>query len=370
MDEYDIVIAGGGMAGVSLAAALGGTQRVLLLEAELAAGTQATGRSAALYAPGYGTGPVRTLTVASGAALHARNDDGPPFLAAMRPTMLVATADQTELLEAQFAAAPSIFARVSGAEARRLVPILKGDAVVSALINAGSADIDVDALLQHNLRKARRGGVVIAFNEGISSLDCRDGGWEFVTPKRRIRARTLVNAAGAWAERIAGMAGLTPIGLQPKRRTAALVDAPAIQGFDAWPAVIDIAERFYFKPDAGRLLVSPAEETDVEPHDAYADDVALAEGIERIGAIADLIVKRAPKAWAGLRTFAPDRMPVAGFDRSAPAPFYWLAGQGGYGIQTAPALAAFAASQINATALPAFANEELARALSPQRFRT
>jgi D-arginine dehydrogenase len=369
-ERFDVVVIGAGMAGASLAAAIAPAATVLLLESEDRAGMHATGRSAALYAPGYGSGPIRVLTLASKAVFHAPPTDAAaaPFVTP-RPSLMVATAAQGARLEAVWRADPATFDRLDGATAERMVPVLRPGLVQSALIDRQSADIDVDALHQSYLRTLRQEGGLLTLGEPVVELHAASGGWRIVTPKRQIEAAMVVNAAGAWADTVAAMAGLDPIGLRPKRRTAALVDAPVVAGFSAWPMVIDADERFYFKPDAGRLLVSPAEETDVEPHDAYADDMALAEGIERIAELTTIEVVRAPRAWAGLRTFAPDRVPVVGLEPRSPAPFFWLAGQGGYGIQTAPALAALAASQVLGRTAPSFSDRALTEALSPARFR-
>jgi D-arginine dehydrogenase len=367
-ERFDVVVVGAGMAGASLAAAIAPTARVLVIEAEERAGMHATGRSAALYAPSYGSGAIRVLTQASKAVLYAPPADpsAAPFVTP-RPSLIVARAEQLAQLEAVWSADPATFDRMDGAEAERMVPVLRPGLVRAALIDRHSGDIDVDALHQAYLGAFRRAGGVLALHEPVVRLEAEAKGWRVVTASREIVGAVVVNAAGAWADRVASMAGLSPIGLRPKRRTAALVDAPAVDGVAAWPAVMDVGDRFYFKPDAGRLLVSPAEETDVEPHDAYADDEALAEGIERIAQLTTIEVTRAPRAWAGLRTFAPDRVPVIGFDSGASAPFFWLAGQGGYGIQTAPAIAALAAALLSGGPRPAFADDGLLAALSPSR---
>jgi D-arginine dehydrogenase len=368
--RFDVVVIGAGMAGASLAAALSPTASVLLVESEERAGMHATGRSAALYAPGYGSGPIRALTLASKAVFYAPPPDRSalPFVTP-RPSLMVARAEQGAQLEAIWKADPATFDRVDAATAERMVPVLRPGLVRSALMDRQSADIDVDALHQSYLRASRREGGALALSEPVVELHASSEGWRVVTSQQEIRAAVVVNAAGAWADTVAALAGLARIGLRPKRRTAALVDAPAVAGFSDWPMVIDAEERFYFKPDAGRLLVSPAEETDVEPHDAYADDEALAEGIERVAELTTIQVTRAPRAWAGLRTFAPDRIPVVGFDPRAEAPFFWLAGQGGYGIQTAPAIAALAASQLLGRPAPSFCDRALTDALSPARYR-
>lgn len=367
-NSFDVIIVGAGMAGVSVAAELAGKASVLLLEIEARPGTQATGRSAALYAPGYGGGPIRTLTLASQEFLQQTDTEGRAYLKP-RGGLFIATPEQGPAFDALRVSAPGTLHALSAAEVIALVPLLRSDRIAGGLHDPVAADMDVDLLQQTYLRRLRHHGGHIsceeAFVAGVSSA----AGWRVKTSQRELTCAVLVNAAGAWADDVALKAGVAPLGLQPKRRTAALIERPADPAFPAWPAVLDVEERFYFKPDAGLLLVSPAEETDVEPHDAQADDLALAEGIERISAVADIQVTRAPRAWAGLRTFAPDRIPVIGPDSAAGGGFHWVAAQGGYGIQTAPAAARLAAAMVGGGPLPDFADRTLLDALAPGRFR-
>jgi D-arginine dehydrogenase len=366
--KTDIVIIGAGIAGVSLAASLVRNAHVVLTEAEERPGIHATARSAALFAPGYGAESIRMLTRASYAAFRA-GSDGRGWVKA-RPTLHIANPEQLEKLERTFRQEPQAFVRLTASEAEARVSILRPGCIASALLDERSADIDVDAMHQHYLRQFRVEGGNLKLNARASSISSDGRGWRVRLGQDEIEAAILVNAAGAWADEVATLAGLSRLGLQPKRRTAALVDAPAVDGFAQWPMVFDAEEKFYFKPDAGKLLLSSAEETDVGAHDAYADDHALAEGIERICKITTLDVKRAPRSWAGLRTFASDRVPVVGFDARAGAPFYWLAGQGGFGIQTAPAVAELAAAELLGREAPSFADRSLSQRLSPNRFRT
>jgi D-arginine dehydrogenase len=203
----------------------------------------------------------------------------------------------------------------------------------------------VHELHQGYLRKFRARGGVLFNSMGVDGLDYANGGWNVTADKLRFSAPYVVNAAGAWADQIAALAGLSPVGLTPKLRTAALVPVPAALGVPKYPIVIDIAEQFYFKPDAGDLLVSPADETPVEPCDAQPDEFDIAVAIDRIEQVTTLQISRVTHRWAGLRTFAPDKTPVIGWDSRATG-FFWLAGQGGYGIQTAPALSELAAASI------------------------
>ena len=224
-------------------------------------------------------------------------------------------------------------------------------------------DIDVDALLQGFLRGFRRRGGELVADAAVTAMRRRAGGWTVMTRQGEFAAPVVVDAAGAWADQVASLAGLGPMGLQPKRRTAALIDGPPID-FAAWPLVIEAAKRFYFKPDAGRVLISPADETDTAPCDAQPDDLDIAIAANRIETATTLTIRRISHRWAGLRTFAPDRTPVCGFDPRAEG-FFWLAGQGGYGIQTSPALAGLTAGLILD---PPTAPDDLASAISPARF--
>lgn len=191
------------------------------------------------------------------------------------------------------------------------------------------------------LRGARTRGTVLRTAAPVTSLAPDGAGWRVACGGETVACAVIVDAAGAWGDRVAAMAGVRPLGLQPKRRTAALIDAPP--GARDWPMLMDVDETFYAKPSAGRLLLSPAEETDVEPHDAFADDEALAAGVERLEAATTIAVARRPTAWAGLRTFTPDRLPAIGPDPDCPQ-FFWLVGQGGFDVQTSPAAARLAAA--------------------------
>ena len=338
----DILVIGAGIAGASVADALAPSVRVIVLEQEERPGMHSTGRSAALFSETYGNQVIRSLSRASRAFLA-----GPPPefcetpLIRPRGALYIAGADRLEQLRALDVGAGS-FERLSGAEARARVPIVRPEAAAAALYEAGAMDIDVDALHQGFLRRLRRAGGQVVGEAPVTMLARTAGRWIATTPQGRFGAPIVVDAAGAWADRIAATAGLAPLGLQPKRRTAALVDGPADLDFTGWPLVIDVDETVYFKPDAGRLLISPADETDTEPGDAQPDDLDVAIAVDRLERTTTLAVRRVAHRWAGLRTFAPDRTPVCGFDPRADG-FFWLAGQGGYGIQTAPALARLAA---------------------------
>jgi len=359
----DILVIGAGIAGASVADALASSARVIVLEQEERAGLHSTGRSAALFSETYGNAMIRALSRASRAFLASPPDgfcDTP--LIRPRGTLYIAGEDQLGRLRALEDGAGA-FERLSGAEATARVPILRPEAAAAALYEAGAMDIDVDALHQGFLRRLRRLGGQVVADAPVTALTREAGGWTAATPQGEFSAPIVINAAGAWADPVAGIAGLAPLGLQPKRRTAALIDGPELD-FAGWPLVIDAEETAYFKPDAGRLLISPADETDSEPCDAQPEDLDVAIAADRIERMTTLSIRRIAHRWAGLRTFAPDRTPVCGYDPRAEG-FFWLAGQGGYGIQTAPALAALAARLVLREAGEL---ADLETALAPDRY--
>ncbi len=360
------------MAGTSLAAALASTARVALIEAEAHAGFHATGRSAALFAPNYGSALFRALTRASAPFLRAPPADFAPYpLLQPRGALYLARHDQRQQLEAtRRAITPaSSVVELTPAAARTQVPCLRRDYASAALYEPEVYDIDVAALLQGFLRQGKARGVQLYFSARCSAPHRHGGVWHIALEDRTLTAPVLVNAAGAWADALGAACGATPLGLRPLRRTAALIEAPAGVSVGSWPAVFDVGEQFYFKPDAARLLISPADEEPSDPGDAYADDLAVAVGIERIEAVLDLEVRRVQHSWAGLRTFAPDRQPVIGYDAEVPG-LFWCAGQGGYGIQSAPAAAQLGAALARGEAVPpAVAAEGVtAERVSPARF--
>lgn len=371
--KVDIAVIGGGIAGASAAAALAAGAKVVLLEREARCGHHATGRSAASFTEACGAPVIRRLARASRAFL----EQPPAGFAAVpllhpRGMITVARPDQTARLAADLSraqeTAPSVRA-ILPAEVEAMVPILRPGHIAAAFIEPGQREIDVDALHQGFLRQARRLGAQVMTGAGVSGL-ARDGaGWRITTPQGDVQAGVIVNAAGAWADAVAALAGLAPIGITPFRRTAFRVALP--DGMDAghWPLINDADEAFYFKPDAGRLFESPGDATPSPPLDAWPHDLDVAIGVARLEAATTLQVRRVLHSWAGLRSFVPDRVPVVGFEGAG---FFWLAGQGGYGIKTAPALARIAAALILGGAMP----DDLAAAgidpaaLSPARLRS
>jgi D-arginine dehydrogenase len=229
-------------------------------------------------------------------------------------------------------------------KAQELFSILNPSRFVRASYEANVFDIDVNALVQGWLRAAKRAGAEVLFDAEISRISRGDDGWQVVTTRGSVDAPVVVDAAGAWADDVARLAGVAPLGLKPLRRSMAVVEVPdAVADADRWPFVVAFPLDWYAKPDAGRLLVSPGDEDPVEPHDAFADDLVIAEGLHRFELDVTMPVERVTRTWAGLRTYAPDCHPVVGFDARAPG-FFWLAGQGGFGVQTAPALSRLAAA--------------------------
>jgi len=257
-------------------------------------------------------------------------------------------------------------AEITAEEARQMVPILRPDALARAAYHAEAWDIDTNRLIQNFARELRGNGGALLTGHLATSISHDGGGWRVETDRGDFAAPVLVNAAGAWVDAVARMAGVAPIGFTPLRRSMARLPAPGGHDVTGWPMILGAGENFYAKPDAGKLLVSPAEEDPQAPHDAWADDMVLAEGLARYEAMVSEPVTRVETNWAGLRTFSPDRVMVIGFDPAHPG-YFWHAGQGGNGFQTAPAASQLAADLIGSRApeLPA----ALVDALSPARFR-
>lgn len=336
--RYDIAVVGAGMAGASLAAELAGQGRIAVLEAEAVPGYHATGRSAAFWTESYGGPGVQPLTTASGSWLHANGFLKP------RGALTIARAGREEELE-RFAAgfaALGVRIEVLDREAiRQRIPGLRPEWTRGAL-EPDCHDIDVAGLHQHYLAAARRGGAEVICSARLAGVERENAGWRLrLADGRELTAAMLVNAAGAWADPVAAMAGVRPLGIAPFRRTVAQVrTAPAPS--PALPLVLDLNEKFYFKPESGRLWLSPHDETPSAPCDAAAEEIDVARAVDRLGDVVDWQVARVEHRWAGLRSFAPDRLPVYGFDVHQ-EDFFWFAGQGGFGIQTAPAAARLAA---------------------------
>ncbi|MDE2435476.1 MAG: FAD-binding oxidoreductase [Sphingomonadales bacterium] len=331
---FDYAIIGAGIAGASLAAGLAGKARVVLIEAEDHPGYHATGRSAAFWTESYGGPLVLPLTVASGPFLKENG-----FLARRGALTLAREGERAELegFVKEFSALGIRIERLDRPALEQRLPGLGRDWRHGAF-EPDSTDIDVARLHQHWLAQARRGGAELLTRARLIGADRQGEGWRLrLSDGREISAGIVVNAAGAWADEVARMAGVAPIGIQPLRRTVAQLRMGVGVPADL-PLVLGIDGLFYFKPEAGRLWLSPHDETPTPPCDAAPDEIDVASAIDRFQNVVDWPVERVERAWAGLRSFAPDRLPVYGFDAREPG-FFWFAGQGGFGIQTAPAAA-------------------------------
>lgn len=326
---YDFLIIGGGIAGTSAGARLSALGTTCLLEGETALAYHASGRSAALFEPTYGP-PINCALSRASADDFASLDGG--LLSARGLLMLAGPGEEATLAHD---IATMALTEISPEDACALVPILNQDHITRAAHHAAAWDIDTDRMVQHFAKMIRANGTVLT-GQTVTAITHTDAGWDVATPTQTLQARTLVNAAGAWADQIAQMAGVAPLGLTPKRRSMARVPAPGGHDVSHWPMLIGAGETWYAKPDAGAWLISPADAEPTTPHDAYADDMVLAEGIARYQPFVTEEVTRVTSSWAGLRTFAPDGCLVIGPDGDAPD-FLWMAGQGGYGFQTAPA---------------------------------
>lgn len=316
--------------------------RIVVLERENQFGYHTTGRSVSAFLESYGSPEVRALTRASRTILDALGaESGTPLLRA-RPLVWVAREDQLPAMNALLTTNPAL--RGTDVEgARTLCPVLRPSVIARAAIERTAQDVDVDALHQLYRTRAAAAGVVLRTAIGLEAGEWTGHGWRLTTDRGDLEAGRVVNAAGAWADAVAVRLGVTPIGLRPLRRTVAIVSIDGVSS--NWPLVLDVGDEFYFRPDNGGLLVSPCDETPSPPVDAVAapEDVALA--VERVSAATTLELRRVRTSWAGLRTFAPDRNPVVGPDVTQDG-FYWFAGQGGFGIQTAPALARLGAAEL------------------------
>lgn len=342
MVTYDIVIIGAGIAGASLAAELAPRAKVLLLEMEHQPGYHATGRSAAYFAPSYGNEVIRALTALSASAYQNGAENFGVEVLKPRPALFVGTSKQQESIDNMFSEQPEL--RLLGGDAiRQIVPLIN-DNISYGLLDDTGGDLDVDAILQGYLKRFRSfkdKGCTLKTKAQVFELTYSSH-WTVKTPEETFAAPIVVNAAGAWADQVAALANIGPLNIVPKRRTAVLVDPPPEQEISLWPLVVDVDETFYFKPDAGKLLLSPADETPTAAADVHPDELDVAIAIDRVSQVTHLNVKAVNHQWAGLRSFAEDKSPVIGFDPRATG-LFWLAGQGGYGVQTAPGVAALAA---------------------------
>ncbi len=351
----DYIVIGAGIAGASVAYELAQHGRVILLEGEDQPGYHTTGRSAALYSETYGNATMRALTRA-GRDFFINPPSGfanSPILTP-RGTLVVATAAQRATLErsiAEMAGTVPGLELWNGAQARARVPVYATDQVDCALWEPHAMDIDVHALHQGYLRGARQRGCVLHCQAEVRAMQRTAGRWCVHTTAGDFHAPVVVNAAGAWADTVARLAGAHALGVQPLRRTVITFDAAPGMNIHDWPAVIDADETYYFKPEAGRVLASLADETPSEPCDAQPDEYDIALLVDRVTRATTFNIRKILSKWAGLRSFVADRTLVAGYDPQIEG-FFWLAAQGGYGIQTSSGASRAAAALVMQRELP------------------
>lgn len=353
--NYDYLVIGAGISGAAAAYELALSGSVLLIEAETMPGYHSTGRSAALYTRNYGGAIVQRVNEASYAFFI-----NPPPEFCQRPLLtprgsltIAAPGEEDRLLPIlDQSAAGNEIERMDAASALRLAPVLRPERVAAAAYESGVMDIDVASLHQGFLRGLKSRGGLAIYGKPVERLERRDGYWQALTGGSLVSARIVVNAAGAWAGQVGDMAGAKSIGLVPKRRTAIIVDAPASLDIGAMPAIDFVGGDAYLKPDAGRIMASPGDQTPIEPQDVQPDEWDVAVLVDWLQRETLISVSRIAHSWAGLRSFVADGAPVVGYDAAVPS-FFWLAGQGGYGIMMAPALGRTAASLIGSGSLPA-----------------
>ncbi len=361
------MVIGAGIAGATTAAALAADYKVALIEAEEQAGYHTTGRSAAIWVLNYGPPEVRVLTgLSRDFFLNPPADISAVSLGTHRPNIYLAPAGQTDALDALIAQDLGIV-DISLAEVKRLVPALRDDFAVRAGLEDNAFDMDVAALHQGFLRRMRQAGGALLLRSRAGKIERKDGVWHVeVSGGAIVKAGIIVNAAGAWGDEVAQIAGVAALGLVPCRRTAAIID-PGPYQVTNWPMVQSAAHEWYIRPEArSKLMVTPCDETPMHPHDVQPDELDVAIGIDRMQQALDIPVQRVEHAWAGLRTFSPDRSLAFGWERSVPG-FFWCVGQGGYGIQTAPAAGLLVADMI--AGRDAGAAGVVVEAVNPMRFR-
>ncbi len=357
MENFDVIVVGAGMAGLSAAYELAKSSRVLVLEREDQPGYHSTGRSAAVYASSYGSEKpaINALTKGSGDFfLNPPEGFSEHALHHQRGALFVVHQDRVAVLEDFYQKIESQNQQLkfmSAVEVNTMVPILKPEYSCKGIYDKDVFEIDVHALQEGYLRGLRSRNGVLVTNFEVIEMDRQDSGWQISNGNESYCAPVVINAAGAWVDEIAKIAKVQPVGIQPLRRSAILVDPPEDQVVDNWPMVIDVEENFYFKPDAGKIMVSSANEDLSPPCDVQPEELDIAYAAHYAGEATRLNIKRIEHSWAGLRNFVEDRNPVVGFDAQVQG-FFWLAGQGGYGIQTAPAAGRLVASLILANKIP------------------
>lgn len=359
MKHVRIAIVGGGMAGASTACFLaeqaGTGADIVILERESQPGYHTTGRSAAMYTEVYGNDVIRALVRAGRSFMENPAERyADQTLLTPRGALMMADSGEAERLDAFMdeMKRPDVLTRVDADRCVEISPVLRADAISGGIHEPLAMDIDVHGLLQGYLRVFRGLGGTVMTDADVRAIDRNGGGFLIDTSAGQVQADVVVNAAGAWGDVLGAMVGAMPVGLVPKRRTAVTFDPAPGTDISPWPLTFNLNGAWYFKPDAGRILASPADETPSAPCDAQPDEMDIAICIDRIETATTLQVRRLASRWAGLRCFVDDHSPVNGFDDAVDG-FYWLVGQGGYGIKTSPAMGRIAAAQINGTAVPA-----------------
>jgi D-arginine dehydrogenase len=370
MPTTDILIVGAGIAGASLAYELAPFARVTLLERESQPGYHTTGRSAAMFSPSDGNRVIQALTRASRDFYQAHAGLAAQPVLTPRGELIIARENRLAALDAYAATTAEVpgLERLDRQQVLARLPILRPN-IAAALYDPGTMDLDVAAIHQGYLKGFRTRGGALVTDAGVTAIATGAAPWQVETTAGRFEAAVLVDAAGAWADELAALAGIAPLGLEPRRRTMLLMET-ATPIDPAWPAVFDVGEEFFFKPETGQLQGSPADQTPMAPCDVQPDELDIATAVDRIERATTLEVRRVRHKWAGLRTFAADRTPVVGPD--ATPGFFWFAGQGGYGIQTAPALARAGAALLIEGVLPddLLAQGLRSRDLTPARLRS
>ena len=372
----EFLIIGGGIAAASTAYWLSRHAQVLLLEQESQPGYHSTGRSAALFMDSYGTAQVRALTMASRAFLQAPPDgfaDHP--LLSPRGAMMVGEHGQDDILSSHWDVLREVTQQgrlLNTQETCEFLPVLRSEKIMGGIYEPDASDMDVHSIHQGYLRGMKKNGSQLICDAQVTHIQRSGQVWQVQAGGQSYEARVLINAAGAWADAVAALAGVRPIGLVPKRRSALIFEPPTGLNCAAWPMVVGIDESWYIKPDAGKLLGSPANADPVGPHDVQPEELDIAIAIDRIQTMTTLEIRRPLRTWAGLRSFVADGDLVAGFD-SQVENFFWVAAQGGYGIQTSAAMGECCAALARHQALPSHAMSQglTPGMLSPQRlFKT
>jgi D-arginine dehydrogenase len=371
MEQCDFLVVGAGIAGASVAAHVAATHRVIIIDMEASAGYHTTSRSAASYEPNYGPPPMLAFTRASKAFFdHPPTGFADGALLVPRASLFLEAEGQAAHTATLLANAAAL-EEITPAAATSMLPALRPAYAKRAFLDRHTADMDVDLIHSGYLRLFKARGGHLLLDAPLTIAERTGEHWQVRCGTHSIVTPVIINAAGAWADVVATRCGARPLGVQPKRRSIAVVPMPADKPFQHWPMVTDVGETWYAKPQSGKLIVSSADATAVDPHDAWADDMAIAEGIDRLMQATTLEVTHIDHSWAGLRTFALDGNPVVGFDPHTDG-FFWLAGQGGYGIQSCPALSETAAALARRTPLPAHVLDHglVTAHIAPERFST